>query len=76
MGPRAAGFLIGGFVTATTSAILLQYDVLRKQELTNKKIEEMAVQADMIEHRFRVVEAGWRALPKRVETQKYIPDEP
>ncbi|KAG5507823.1 hypothetical protein JIQ42_07113 [Leishmania sp. Namibia] len=67
MGPRAAGFLIGGFATAAVSAILLQYDVLRKQELTNKKIEEMTVQADMIVHRFRVVEAGWRALTEDVE---------
>ncbi|CAJ1039955.1 hypothetical protein Q4I32_000901 [Leishmania shawi] len=67
MGPRVAGFLIGGFVTATASAVLLQYDVLRKQELTTRKTEEMAVQADIIVHRFHVVEAGLRTLSEGIE---------
>lgn len=63
MGPRIAGFLVGGFATATASAILLRYDVLRKQEVTMRKTEEMALQAGVIVHRFRVVETGLRSLP-------------
>ncbi|CBZ23236.1 hypothetical protein LMXM_04_0035 [Leishmania mexicana MHOM/GT/2001/U1103] len=69
MGPRVAGFLIGGFVTAMASAVLLQYDVLRKQELTTRKTEEVVVQADMIVHRFHVVEAGLRTLSEGVEAR-------
>ncbi|KAK7198317.1 hypothetical protein NESM_000789600 [Novymonas esmeraldas] len=68
MGPRVAGFLFGGFAAATVSAVLLQYDVLRKQEVTARQTEEMASQADMIVHRFRVVEAGLRTLSGTVET--------
>ncbi|KAG5511606.1 hypothetical protein JKF63_07202 [Porcisia hertigi] len=64
MGPRVAGFLVGGFVAATASCVLLQYDVLRKQELTLGRMKEMGAQVDMIEHRFRVVEAGLHTLTK------------
>lgn len=65
MGPRTAGFLLGGFVTASVSAALFHYDFLRKQEVTNKKIEEIVVQADIIVNRFRVVESGLQTLSKR-----------
>ncbi|KPA73162.1 hypothetical protein ABB37_10065 [Leptomonas pyrrhocoris] len=67
MGPRVAGFLVGGFVTASVSAALFHYDFLRKQEVTNKKTEEVALQADIIVNRFRVIESGLRTLSKREE---------
>ncbi|KPI84657.1 hypothetical protein ABL78_6298 [Leptomonas seymouri] len=67
MGPRIAGFLVGGFATASVSAALFHYDFLRKQEVTSKKTEEIALQADIIVNRFRVIESGLHRLSQREE---------
>jgi hypothetical protein len=67
MGPRTAGFLLGGFFTTLAAGTLFHYDFLRKKEVTNKKTEEIAVQADIIVKRFRVIESGLRTLSAREE---------
>lgn len=65
MGPRISGFLVGGFLAASASAALFEYDFMRKQEVTNKKLREVELQADIVAQRFRVIEAGLSALRER-----------
>lgn len=65
MGPRITGFLVGGFITATAAAALFNYDFLRKQEVTHQKWRDVALQADILVHRYSVIEQGLNVLRER-----------
>lgn len=62
MGPRAAGFLTGGLITASVSTALHQFDMRRKAEVTNRKIEEAGIEAESIVRRFYLVQMGLNSL--------------
>ncbi|KEG13419.1 hypothetical protein DQ04_01011020 [Trypanosoma grayi] len=58
MGPRVAGFLVGSVAAVSFSAMLLQYDILRKKDITDREISLLEAQAALIKGRFyRVQEA-------------------
>ncbi len=42
MGPRVAGFLVGSLGAAAGCFLLLQYDVMRKYEATDKQLNALS----------------------------------
>ncbi|KAH9601319.1 hypothetical protein LSM04_008194 [Trypanosoma melophagium] len=63
MGPRTVGFLVGAVAATSLSAVLLQYDILRKKDITGREIDLLEAQAALIKWRFyRVQEALTESL--------------
>ncbi|RHW70501.1 hypothetical protein DPX39_090034300 [Trypanosoma brucei equiperdum] len=57
MGPRMAGFLLGSVAAASVAAFLVQYDVLRRKDITEREIDDMETQAALVKDRFYRVQS-------------------
>ncbi|EAN96138.1 hypothetical protein C3747_284g160c [Trypanosoma cruzi] len=70
MGPRAAGFLVGAVAATFFSAMLLQYDILRKKDITDREISLLEKEASLIRERFRRAQRALiDAREEEIETQ-------
>lgn len=75
MGPRAAGFLGGACLAAITASVSLQYDILKKKDLTAAHVVSIAQEASTIENRLRVVRRGFVLLQQEERMRRPLTEE-